>query len=70
MPIYEYGCAGCGKEFERYVPAPATVVACPDCESLKVRRRLSVVGVRTGGSAMATASGTAGGCCGGGCGCH
>jgi putative FmdB family regulatory protein len=70
MPVYEYGCAGCGTEFERYVSGPGTVVACPRCESSKVTRRLSLVGVRTGGSGMASGTGMGSGCCGGGCGCH
>jgi hypothetical protein len=38
-----------------------------------VSRRLSVVGIRTGGrpsDAPAASMGGGGGCCGGGCGCH
>ena len=70
MPIYEYSCGGCGREFEKYVPTAATAVACPHCESAKVKRRLSVVGVKTGASAMPSAGSMGGGgCCGGGCGC-
>jgi len=69
MPIYEYGCRACGKEFERYVASSSTAVACPHCESAEVLRRLSVVGVKTT-SALSSSAGSAGGCCGGGCGCH
>ena len=68
MPIYEYGCRACGKEFERYVASSSTAVVCPHCESAKVLRRLSVVGVKTTGG-LSSAAGSAGGC-GGGCGCH
>jgi putative FmdB family regulatory protein len=70
MPIYEYRCAGCGTDFERYVSGSAAVVACPACASSEVTRRLSLVGIRAGGS-MSAPAGMSGGCCGGGgCGCH
>ena len=71
MPIYEYRCNACGREFERYVPGAQAAVACPECESPRVTRRLSVVGMRSaGGAAPASPMGGGGGCCGGGCGCH
>ena len=71
MPIYEYGCLACGAEFEKFVQVP-TAVACPSCQSERVSRRLSVIGVKVGardGSSTAPVTG-GGGCCGGGCGCH
>ena len=72
MPIYEYACLACGAHFEKLVYGQSAV-ACPTCQSARVSRQLSVVGVRTG-SAFASGSGAApasgGGCCGGGCGCH
>ena len=70
MPIYEYTCAGCGREFEKYLASATADVACPQCSSAKVKRRLSIVGVKTGGSVMSTAGLAGGGCCGGGCACH
>jgi putative FmdB family regulatory protein len=73
MPIYEYRCAACGREFERYVATPSTAVACPHCESRKVTRRLSLVTLKTsGGLAASPGAAMGGGCCGGGggCGCH
>ena len=72
MPIYEYACLACGGHFEKLVHGQSQI-ACPSCESPRVSRQLSVVGVRTG-SRFAADSGAApasgGGCCGGGCGCH
>ena len=44
MPIYEYACLACGAEFEKFVQRPLAVV-CVSCESERVSRRLSVVGV-------------------------
>lgn len=70
MPIYEYGCRECGSEFEKLVSGKTEVV-CPSCASARVMRRLSLVGVRTGGSAESGPAISGGGCCGGGgCGCH
>jgi putative FmdB family regulatory protein len=71
VPIYEYACAACRKEFEKYVATATVTVVCPACESARVKRRLSLVGVKTGAVASPIgASGASGGCCGGGCGCH
>ncbi len=72
MPIYEYRCRGCQRDFERYVAtAAATAVACPECQSADVMRKLSVFGMKSDAS-VATMSGMSGGggCCGGGCSCH
>ena len=57
MPIYEYACLACGAHFEKLVYGQSAV-ACPTCESARVSRQLSVVGVRTG-SAFASGSGAA-----------
>ena len=74
MPIYEYRCNQCEREFEKYVPSAQTRIECPACASERVTRRLSMVGVRTtGGSMPSVGMGMqgGGGCCGGGgCGCH
>jgi putative FmdB family regulatory protein len=70
MPIYEYRCRGCGGDFERYVHSAATAVACPSCTSGEVSRKLSVFGLRSDGSPVASTVPSGGGCCGGGCACH
>jgi putative FmdB family regulatory protein len=71
MPIYEYSCRECGAEFEKLIAGPATV-ACPSCQSERVMRLMSLVGVKSGGRLASSASSAmqGGGCCGGGCGCH
>jgi putative FmdB family regulatory protein len=71
MPIYEYRCNQCEREFEKYVQSAQAAVACPGCQSARITRRLSGFGMR--GTASTLASGGmsgGGGCCGGGCGCH
>lgn len=69
MPIYEYRCAACGHDFERYVPSGSAAAACPSCQSPDVTRKLSVVTLRPGGGPAASVA-AGGGCCGGGCRCH
>ena len=63
MPIYEYHCLACGEEFEKLVLGRAAV-ACPDCESPEVARKMSVFGLRTASRFVGS-----GGGCGSGCGC-
>jgi putative FmdB family regulatory protein len=71
MPIYEYRCRGCSKDFEKYVHAASTKVACPTCDSGDVMRKLSVFGLRSDAPVASGMAGGGGGCCGGGgCGCH
>jgi len=71
MPIYEYRCKGCEREFEKYVVSAAATVACPACASSQVMRKLSVFGLRSAASEVATAMPAGGGgCCGGGCSCQ
>jgi putative FmdB family regulatory protein len=71
MPIYEYRCRACQRDFERYVPtAAAAAVGCPHCASDNVMRKLSVFGMKTDGASVASSLSGGGGCCGGGCSCH
>ena len=76
MPIYEYHCPACGKDFELLVRGE-THLACPGCDSRKIERRMSVTARRVGGTGSALdlsnlgpPKGSGGGCGGGGCGCH
>jgi putative FmdB family regulatory protein len=41
MPIYEYTCNQCGKEFE-YLVRGQERATCPDCGSADLEKRLSV----------------------------
>jgi putative FmdB family regulatory protein len=70
MPIYEYRCRGCGRDFELYVAGASTTVACPACDGGDVMRKLSVFGLKSGGPVMSSVPAGIGGCCGGGCSCH
>ena len=50
MPIFEYQCAGCGKEFEILVRNSSTVAKCPACSSTELRKKLSAFATITGGA--------------------
>jgi len=70
MPIYEYICKDCGKQYEQIVLSRSHVIECPHCSSKRHTLQLSVFSApaKSGG---AGSSGGAGPCCGsGGCGCN
>ena len=68
MPIYEYRCDDCGKQFEKLVRASAPKVACPGCGGEKLEQQYSTFSAQmgSGGSAAAAPCGPMAG--GGGCG--
>ncbi len=41
MPIFEYQCAACDKEFETLVRNSSVVPACPVCSGTDLRKKLS-----------------------------
>jgi putative FmdB family regulatory protein len=44
MPIYEYKCSSCGKDFEKLVFG-SQEVKCPGCGSEEVEKKLSLFGM-------------------------
>ena len=60
MPIYEYTCTGCQREFEALVSGSRRT-ACPSCGATRLVKRLSVFAV---GSSSTTAPERAAGPCG------
>jgi putative FmdB family regulatory protein len=73
MPLYEYQCTNCDKEFtkRRAIKEADAPVECPDCESEEVTRKMSLFVAFTKGDSgsMPMNAGGGGGCCGGACGC-
>jgi putative FmdB family regulatory protein len=47
MPLFEYRCEDCGKQFERIVPRHDSPADCPGCSSVRVEKQLSVFAVST-----------------------
>jgi putative FmdB family regulatory protein len=72
MPIFEYHCSDCAREFEAYVSAERTA-ECPACQGTNLVKRLSSPGM-VGASAgrQSSAAPMAGGCGAGGphCACR
>ncbi|HVM60207.1 MAG TPA: zinc ribbon domain-containing protein [Verrucomicrobiae bacterium] len=71
MPLYEFVCARCEKDFESLVRSSnwEGSVACPHCGSKKLTKKLSVFAAQGGATSSApapSACGRTGGCCCGG----
>lgn len=48
MPIYEYECIDCGNNFEQLIFKSTENVRCLKCKSLKVRKKPSAFGMKSG----------------------
>jgi len=69
VPIYEYVCMKCEAHFEELV-RNGHDPSCPECDSAKVKRQLSVFTAHGSTPQPSFGGGAAGGgCCGGSCGC-
>ena len=60
MPIYEYACRNCNKEFELLVASSRKDVRCPHCDSLKLTRKFSVFAAHQGAASAESACAAAG----------
>ena len=49
MPLFEYRCKSCGRDFEALV-TPSRPAACPSCGSTSLEKRLSVFAPPTSSS--------------------
>lgn len=65
MPIYEYKCNKCNKEFEYIVFGSDNEIECPECSGKEVERVLSACSFKSGGSYSAPSSGGGGSSCSG-----
>ena len=63
MPIYEYACQQCGREFEALVRSD-TVPACPQCHSTELAKKLSVFATAAAPEAASAAMPSPCGSCG------
>ncbi len=76
MPIYEFICGSCERDFEKLVQSAeaAASVECPGCGSKEVHKKLSLFARSTAGASASSSpwggSSGGGGCGGGACSCH
>ena len=50
MPIFEYECTSCGKEFELLVRNSSVSPECPGCSGSDLRKKLSAFATISGGA--------------------
>lgn len=46
MPMYDFRCDDCGRDFEELVPRDYKEIRCPNCDSVDTTRQLSVFSSR------------------------
>ena len=69
MPIYEFTCEACGTDFEELVFGSSEDVPCPDCESSKVKRKMSAFAIKSGAKFVPSSGSSCSGCSPGPSGC-
>ncbi|PLX50602.1 MAG: zinc ribbon domain-containing protein [Desulfobulbaceae bacterium] len=64
MPIYEFKCNDCHKQFETILTSTAKVseVSCPECHSKNIRKTISASSYRLAGRSSAIPAGALSGC--------
>ena len=66
MPIYEYRCKKCRKEFECLVLGGSSDVCCPECKGKKVERLMSAASFKSSGKYVSSAASSGCSSCSGG----
>jgi len=70
MPLFDFICHACGKEFEILLMGKDRPV-CPHCQSKDLEKKMSAFSVRTDGGSGSAGGSKCGGCAGGSCAtCH
>ena len=70
MPIFEYRCLVCNREFETLVRTSSAEVHCTNCGSELLERKFSVFGSKVGQHFVGSSGGGCGSCGCGHCSCH
>ncbi|WP_243662972.1 FmdB family zinc ribbon protein [Hydrogenispora ethanolica] len=72
VPIYEFRCSDCQRDFEELCRLDQPVKVCPFCGSRQIRKKMSAfAGANHGTSGGSSSSHSCGSCHGGHCGsCH
>jgi putative FmdB family regulatory protein len=71
MPIFEYHCLVCNREFETLVRTSTPTVQCVNCGSELLEKKFSLFGSKVGQNVAGPGEGGGSGACGcGHCTCH
>ena len=62
MPIYEYLCKACNKEFEVLVLSSGDEVRCPECGANDVGRLMSGFSAKSDGTSLSGSGSSCAGC--------
>lgn len=54
MPIYEFKCEECGREFEELILGSSKEVTCPGCSSTKCTKKMSAFAFKSGATFVGT----------------
>jgi len=60
MPIYEFKCSSCGKEFEEIVTSKDNSIGCPECGSSDVGKLMSACSFKSSGTGSSQTSSSSG----------
>jgi len=60
MPIYEFKCSSCGKEFEEIVTSKDNSISCPECDSSDVSKLMSACSFKSSGKSPKQVSSSSG----------
>jgi putative FmdB family regulatory protein len=71
MPIFEYHCLVCNRDFEKLVRTSTAEVECTNCGSELLEKKFSLFGSKVGDRSPGPGGGSGGGGCGcGSCSCQ
>jgi putative FmdB family regulatory protein len=64
MPIYEFKCNECNKQFETLLTSTTKIsdVTCPGCQSKNIKKTISASSYRLAGSSSSIPAGALSGC--------
>ncbi|HBC47076.1 MAG TPA: FmdB family transcriptional regulator [candidate division Zixibacteria bacterium] len=64
MPIFEYRCQSCDRNFELFIRSSAASLACPECGSMEIKKKFSTFGFSTGRSGFESSAVSSSSSCG------
>ena len=71
MPIFEFCCDKCGREFEELVMSSSEKISCPECKSEDVKKLMSTASFKSSGNFSSSTGSSCSGCTSSNCSsCH